>query len=76
MQVEGQLISDPDMTEWHIVEIDAWGPGDIDAGKAFHVSTKRMNPAAIGAVTGSATYMSFFSSLKKAHSGGPGVHLC
>lgn len=70
------MIADPDLTDWHIVEVDAWGPGDIAAGRAFHVHTKRMNPASPGAVTGSATYMSFFSSLKNAHGKEPGVHLC
>ena len=40
-----------------------WGPGDIESDKAFHVSTVRKNPAAVGAVTGSATYASFLSSL-------------
>ncbi|KAH9509900.1 hypothetical protein Btru_044568 [Bulinus truncatus] len=32
--------------------------------------------AALGAVTGSATYVSFLSSVLGAHGKGPGVHLC
>ena len=72
----GRLVADPAMTDWHIVEVDAWGPGDMSADRAFHVHTERRNPADPGAVTGTATYMSFFSSLKCAVGRGPGVHLC
>ncbi|KAF6031285.1 ASPDH [Bugula neritina] len=75
-KVIGKLVSDPQLHEWHIVEVDAWGPGDMDSGKAFHVNTKRYNPAAIGAVTGTVTLTSFLSSLKNAVGKGPGVHLC
>ena len=39
------------------------GPGDAAAGRAFTVSTVRKNPAKVGAVTGSATYVSFLSSM-------------
>ena len=45
----------------HIVEIDVKGPGE--PGNEFSVQTIRRNPAATGAVTGSATYASFLSSL-------------
>ena len=55
-------------TDWHTVEVEAWGPGDMAAGKAFHVKTVRRNPAAVGAVTGTATYASFLSSLIGKHS--------
>ena len=75
-QVIGRLVSDPNMSKWHIVEVDAWGPGDITTDSAFHVNTRRRNPADPGAVTGSATYMSFYSSLKGAQGRGSGVHLC
>ena len=50
-------------TDWHVVEVECWGPGDMASGKAFHVKTVRKNPAKSGAVTGSATYASFFSSM-------------
>ena len=51
------------LTDWHIVEVEAWGPGDIAAGKAFHTHTVRSNPATLSAVTGTATYASFLSSV-------------
>lgn len=74
--VQGCLVSDSSLTDWHIVEVDAWGAGDIGADKVFHVHTVRRNPASVGAVTGSATYASFLSSIMGAHGKGPGVHLC
>ena len=49
--------------DWHVVEVECWGSGDMASGKAFHVKTVRKNPAKSGAVTGSATYASFFSSM-------------
>lgn len=45
------------MTDWHIVEVEVWGPN------GFNVKTIRSNPAAVGAVTGTATYASFLSSM-------------
>lgn len=75
-KVKGCLVSDPGLTDWHIVEVDAWGPGDLAAGTAFHVKTVRRNPANLGVVTGSATYASFLSSMLAAKGKGPGVHLC
>lgn len=75
-KVQGCIVADPSLTDWHIVQVEVWGPGDIDKGTAFHVKTVRSNPAKIGAVTGSATYASFLSSVLGAHGKGPGVHLC
>ncbi|PIK62958.1 putative L-aspartate dehydrogenase-like [Apostichopus japonicus] len=75
-KVKGCLVSDPSLTEWHHVEVEVIGPGDHEAGKAFSVNTLRKNPAKPGAVTGSATSVSFLSSLLRAHDMGPGVHLC
>ncbi|ESO93087.1 hypothetical protein LOTGIDRAFT_119936 [Lottia gigantea] len=74
--VQCRLVSDPKLTDWHIVEVETWGPGDISKDKAFHCHTVRRNPAQIGNVTGSATYVSFLSSMVRAHGKGPGVHLC
>ncbi|KAK3084549.1 hypothetical protein FSP39_015202 [Pinctada imbricata] len=62
-KVQGSIEADPRLTDWHIVEVDVWGPGDIQEDRAFHVKTVRKNPAAVGAVTGSATYASFLSSM-------------
>ncbi|XP_038059486.1 putative L-aspartate dehydrogenase [Patiria miniata] len=74
--VQGRLVADPHLMDWHIVEVDVTGPGDVEAGKAFTVSTVRRNPAQVGKVTGSATYASFLSSMLGAHGRGSGVHLC
>lgn len=75
-KVQGCLIANPSLKEWHYVEVEVTGPGDKSAGKAFTVNTIRKNPAKVGAVTGSATYASFLSSLICANGMGPGVHLC
>jgi len=71
----GVLVSDPDLRDWHIVEVEVLGPPG-PAGNQFTVRTQRMNPAAPGAVTGSATYASFFSSLLRVGGKGAGFHLC
>ena len=75
-KVQGQLIADPDLHDWHEVEVEAWGPGSIEEGTAFNVRTLRRNPAKVGHVTGSATYASFLSSLKRAKGQHSGIHLC
>ena len=56
--------------EAHIVEIEVTGRG------GFHVSTRRHNPARVGAVTGAATFASFLASLLQAHGRGNGIHFC
>eukprot|EP00744_Colponema_vietnamica_P017588 GILI01024734.1.p1 GENE.GILI01024734.1~~GILI01024734.1.p1 ORF type:complete len:307 (-),score=89.08 GILI01024734.1:38-895(-) len=58
----------------HVIDIEVEGP--TTDGQTFKVSTCRYNPAKPGAVTGSATYVSFASSLLEAHGRGSGVHLC
>ena len=63
------------LTEWHIVEIELFGPIKPN-GNRFSVKTVRCNPADPGVVTGSATYNSFLSSILRAHGKGAGVHLC
>ena len=73
--VTGKLVSDPNMTDWHIVEVEVFGPQKSN-GNQFHVKTVRSNPADPGAVTGSATYNSFLSSILRANGKGKGVHLC
>lgn len=45
----------------HIVEVDVFGPGEEQ--NQFTVKTVRHNPAKSGAITGSATYASFLSSM-------------
>lgn len=72
-KAQGCIVADPSL-EAHIVEVDVFGPGEVQ--NQFTVKTVRHNPAAVGAVTGNATYASFLSSLLGAHSQGPGLHLC
>lgn len=73
--VVGCLVSDPSLTNFHIVEVEAFGFPKED-GSHFHVHTIRRNPAALGEVTGEATYFAYFGSLKRAEHKGPGLHLC
>jgi len=75
-KTQGSIVADPSLTEWHVVEVDAWGPGNIADGTAFHCHTVRRNPAKLGNVTGTATYASLLASLLGAKGKGPGVHLC
>lgn len=54
----------------HVVEIEVEGPD------GFAVTTRRVNPARPGAVTGDQTYHAFWQSLLAAHGRGAGVHFC
>ncbi|XP_076361867.1 aspartate dehydrogenase domain-containing protein-like isoform X3 [Tachypleus tridentatus] len=56
------LISDPSLTDYHVVEVEVQGPIQPN-GKKFFIHTVRKNPAPVGAVTGTATYTSFLSSM-------------
>ncbi|KAL3856234.1 hypothetical protein ACJMK2_011011 [Sinanodonta woodiana] len=75
-KVQGSIIADPGLTDWHIVEVEVWGPGNIADNTAFYCKTVRRNPAKVGHVTGTATYNSFLSSMMYAHGKGGGFHLC
>ncbi|XP_002736499.1 aspartate dehydrogenase domain-containing protein-like [Saccoglossus kowalevskii] len=75
-KVQGCLVSDPSLTDFHIVEVDVTGPCDALLAKPFTVKTVRTNPSKVGHVTGSATYASLLSSMLGAKDMGPGVHLC
>ena len=68
------LVSDPSLAA-HVITVDVTGPPSPDGG-VFRVVTERVNPAPPGAVTGAATFVSFFSSLFAAAGRGAGVHLC
>uniref|UniRef100_A0A8C4VC90 Aspartate dehydrogenase domain-containing protein n=1 Tax=Falco tinnunculus TaxID=100819 RepID=A0A8C4VC90_FALTI len=59
--VQACLVADPSVPDWHIVEVEVTSVGD--KGRALSVTSIRRNPAAPGAVTGSATRHSFWSSL-------------
>ena len=68
------LVSDPSLNA-HVITVDVTGPTSAD-GSVFKVVTERVNPAPPGAITGAATFVSFYSSLFAAGGRGPGVHLC
>jgi len=73
----GVLVSDPSLLDWHIVGVEVFGPTSSGPKEnQFTVKTERKNPASPGAVTGSATYASFVSSLLRVGGKGPGLHLC
>ncbi|KAM9294534.1 aspartate dehydrogenase domain-containing protein [Gastrophryne carolinensis] len=62
-KVIGVLVADPSLPDWHLVEIEVTGTRNERTGQVFSVTTKRCNPAEPGQVTGSATFLSFWSSL-------------
>lgn len=64
-----RLVADKSLNA-HIVGID------VEGSDGFSVTTQRNNPAADGAVTGSATYNSFLSSLQRAGGKGRGLFFC
>ncbi|CDQ96553.1 unnamed protein product, partial [Oncorhynchus mykiss] len=60
----------PRLSDYHVVEVEVTG------ANGFTVHTVRRNPAKLGAVTGSATYNSFWSSLLVCKGHGGRVYLC
>uniref|UniRef100_A0A8C5PES7 Aspartate dehydrogenase domain-containing protein n=1 Tax=Leptobrachium leishanense TaxID=445787 RepID=A0A8C5PES7_9ANUR len=62
-KVLGILVADPSIPDWHYVDIEVTGPTSEKTGQTFVVKTSRKNPAAPSSVTGSATFLSFWSSL-------------
>lgn len=71
-RVQARFVVDPTL-EYHLVEVELRGP-PRDDGKQFRLEYRRINPAAKGAVTGSATYRSFMNSLVRSVGAGDGVH--
>ncbi|XP_041093627.1 putative L-aspartate dehydrogenase isoform X2 [Polyodon spathula] len=74
--VTGCIVSDTDLTDWHVVLVEVTGPEFEGSGRSFTVKTERRNPAKLGAVTGNATYQSFWSSILVCKGHGGVVHLC
>ncbi|KAK2833628.1 hypothetical protein Q5P01_017517 [Channa striata] len=68
--VQGEIVSDTALRDYHVVEVEVTGPD------GFSVRTVRRNPARLGAVTGSATYDSFWNSLLACKGHGGRVYLC
>ena len=58
----GCLIADKSLTGHHVVTVE------VASKSGLQVTTVRRNPARLGAVTGQATFASFFQSLLRAHS--------
>jgi len=76
--VQGCLIADAALDDRHVVEIELTGPEiTINENKqlGFHLKTIRTNPAQLGAVTGTATLLSFVNSIKCAKDRTPGIHV-
>jgi aspartate dehydrogenase len=61
-RTQGCLVADKNLTGHHVVTVEAVSKGGLE------VTTVRRNPAKLGAVTGHATFASFFQSLLRAHS--------
>ncbi|KAM6289081.1 aspartate dehydrogenase domain-containing protein [Aegotheles albertisi] len=72
--VQACLVADPNVPDWHIVEVEVTSVGD--KGRVLSVTSTRRNPAARGAVTGDATRGAFWSSLLACHGHGGRVQLC
>ncbi|XP_061568439.1 aspartate dehydrogenase domain-containing protein [Cololabis saira] len=68
--VRGEIVSDTKLRDYHVVEVEVTGPD------GFSVNTVRRNPANLGAVTGTATYNSFWNSLLTCKGHGGRVYLC
>ncbi|CAF0879797.1 unnamed protein product [Adineta ricciae] len=76
--VQGCLIADTSLDDRHVVEIELNGPETSVGEKktlGFHVKTIRTNPAELGVVTGTATLLSFVSSIKRAKGYTAGIHV-
>jgi len=73
-QVQAKLIVDSTL-DAHVITVNAIGH-PRPSGQRFEVSSTRSNPAQHGAVTGSATYVSFVSSMLRARGKGKGIHFC
>ncbi|XP_037111562.1 putative L-aspartate dehydrogenase [Syngnathus acus] len=68
--VQGEIVADTALSDYHLVEVQVTGPD------GFAVHTARRNPAQLGAVTGNATYNSFWNSLIVCKGHGGRVYLC
>ncbi|KYO39899.1 aspartate dehydrogenase domain-containing protein [Alligator mississippiensis] len=75
-QVQGCLIADPSLPDCHVVEVEVTGLTSGPGDQAFTVTSSRRNPAFPGAVTGSATFVAFWSSLLACQGHGGCIHLC
>ncbi|XP_074872228.1 aspartate dehydrogenase domain-containing protein isoform X1 [Carettochelys insculpta] len=75
--VRACLVADPSLPDWHVVEVEVTGRPTGERGdQAFTVTSSRRNPASPGAVTGAATFPSFWGSLLACRGHGGQVLLC
>ncbi|XP_071970514.1 aspartate dehydrogenase domain-containing protein-like [Engystomops pustulosus] len=75
-KVIGVLVADPSLPDWHLVDIEVTGSAHEKTAQVFSVRTRRSNPAAPGAVTGAATFGSFWSSILVCRGHGGRVFFC
>ncbi|XP_051896971.1 aspartate dehydrogenase domain-containing protein [Pristis pectinata] len=75
-RVQCCLVADPSLLDWHVVDIEVSGPVDEASGHQFTVKSTRRNPSTPGAVTGAATYASFWSSVLNCKGHGGKLFLC
>ncbi|NWW20880.1 ASPD dehydrogenase, partial [Falcunculus frontatus] len=68
------LVADPSVPDWHIVDVEVTAVAE--GGRSLTVTSSRRNPAGPGAVTGSATRHSFWSSVQACTGHGGCVKLC
>lgn len=73
-RVTACLVADPSVADWHIVDVEVTAVAE--GGRALTVTSSRRNPAEPGAVTGSATRHSFWSSVLACTGHGGCVKLC
>ena len=72
----GELIAEKGL-EAHIIDVEVTGKALAGRSDPFTVRSNRYNPCDPNAVTASATYQSFLSSLiNAARPRGPGIHFC
>ena len=71
--IEAQLVADPSL-EHHITEVVLLGPET--GGPRYSLELRRTSPAAVGAVSSTATLDTFLASTVAAADRGNGVHFC
>jgi len=71
--IEARLVADPTLLH-HITEVTLLGPET--GGPRYSLELRRTSPAAVGAVSSTATLDTFLSSTIDARGRGDGVHFC
>ncbi|MBN93477.1 MAG: hypothetical protein CL928_05295 [Deltaproteobacteria bacterium] len=71
--IDARLVADPTL-EHHITEVTLLGPDT--GGPRYSLELRRISPAAVGAVSSTATLDTFLASTIAARDRGDGVHFC